>query len=69
MWSWFAGITSVITLFLMGLKWKWAPIFGLVCQSFWFIYVFVDKQWGLLLCVIAYTGVHIYNSFRWLRKE
>ncbi|MCK4358979.1 MAG: hypothetical protein KAW92_09595 [Candidatus Cloacimonetes bacterium] len=67
MWSWIAGTVSILILILMGRKYWWAPIAGFISQSAWFIYVFVDKQYGLLLCVIAYTIVHIINARKWYR--
>lgn len=69
MWSWIAGIGAVIVVALTMKKWKWAPLLGLFVQSFWFIYVFVEKQWGLLLPVIAYTIIYAIGSYTWLKKN
>jgi len=68
MWSWIAGTLSVFVLILMGNKWRWAPIVGIITQIAWIIYVVIDKQWGLAPCVAAYLIVHIRNSVKWLKE-
>jgi len=68
-WSWLAGGMSVAVLLLMGNKYWWSPLVGLLTQVVWFIYVFHDRQWGLLLCVIAYTIVHLRNSIKWAKEK
>ncbi len=35
---------------------KWACIFGLAGQPFWFYSAFVAEQWGILALTLVYTG-------------
>ena len=69
MWSWIAGSMSVIVLILMGNKWRYAPLVGVITQIVWIVYVIVERQWGLIPCVVAYTIVHIRNSRKWLKAK
>lgn len=65
--DWAISIGSVALLWLMGNKWKYAPLFGVFVQILWFWYVFETKHWGLLAGVIAYTLVHFRNAIKWLK--
>lgn len=45
---------------------KWAPIFGLVGQVFWFWSSYVAEQWGIFFMSFVYTGawmVGLYNQW------
>lgn len=68
-WAWIAGIASVIAVFFMGRKYWWAPIFGFICQGFWFLYIFIDKQYGLLICAVAYAIIYFVNIFKWAKER
>jgi len=63
--SWILSITSVIMLWLMGNKNKYAPFVGIGNQVLWVIYVLMTKQHGLLLGVVMYLVVHIRNAMKW----
>lgn len=48
---------------------KWAPIFGLIGQPFWFYSAWETKQWGIFFLCFLYTlawGKGFWNS--WLKK-
>jgi len=34
---------------------RWAPVFGLAGQPFWFYATYTTGQWGMLALVFAYT--------------
>lgn len=47
---------------------KWASIFGLAGQGFWFYMATINKLWGVLVLSFVYTafwGVGLYNN--WIR--
>ena len=67
--SWLLSITSVIMLWLMGNKNKYAPYVGIFNQGLWIFYVITTKQYGLLLGVIMYLVVHIRNAVKWRNIE
>jgi hypothetical protein len=56
---------SILTLWMMGDKNKYAPWVGLLSQLTWIFYVCYTKQWGLMLGVVAYTVVHLRNILKW----
>lgn len=44
---------------------KYAPIFGLCSQPFWFYTAYINQQWGVLFLSLLYTvswikGIHTY---------
>jgi nicotinamide riboside transporter PnuC len=53
----------------MGDKTIWGPILGIINQVLWIAFVFLTKQWGLLLGVLLYTGVHARNLYFWLKQN
>ena len=63
--SWLLSITSVIMLWMMGNKNRYAPIVGIFNQILWIIYVIMKKDWGLLIGVLLYLTVHIRNTIKW----
>ena len=63
--SWILSITSVIMLWLMGNKNKYAPYVGIFNQMLWIYFVLTTKQYGLLLGVVMYLIVHIRNAVKW----
>lgn len=67
--DWILSAGSILLLILMGNKWKYAPIYGVFFQLFWFIYIFQTKHLGLLPGVIVYTFVHLRNARKWLREN
>ncbi len=49
---------------------KWAPVFGLCSQPFWFYATFVAQQWGIFFLCFLYTaawGFGLYNQ--WFKNE
>lgn len=68
MLSWIISITSIIMIYLMGNKWKYAPILGIFNQILWYILILNSKQYGLLLGVTGYTIIHIRNMLKWIKE-
>ena len=67
--TWLLSITSVIMLWLMGNKNKYAPYVGIGNQVLWVVYVISTKQYGLLLGVLMYLIVHIRNATKWNKED
>jgi hypothetical protein len=65
--QWILSGCSVIMLWLMGNKNKYAPMIGIATQLLWIYYCISTRQYGLLAGVIVYTVVHIRNAVMWLR--
>lgn len=63
--DWFLSVTSCLMLWLMGDKSKWGPVVGVCNQCLWVIYAVKIQEYGLLLGVFAYTGIHIRNFAKW----
>ena len=38
---------------------KWAPIWGLAGQPFWFAATIPTGQWGMVALCVAYTAVYV----------
>ena len=66
--EWITGILTVVVFYLMGSKWKYAPIIGIICQGFWIAFVIMTQSWGLGVASIFILGVHIRNTYLWLKK-
>jgi hypothetical protein len=57
---------TVLMLFLMGSRWKHAPMLGIWTQVMWFYYaLYVLEDNGLLAGVLAVLFVHVRNLFLW----
>lgn len=42
---------------------RWACIFGLCSQPFWFISAYRAKQWGIFAISFAYTAVWMWGYY------
>ncbi|MCK5016529.1 MAG: hypothetical protein KAS32_05585 [Candidatus Peribacteraceae bacterium] len=68
------AITGVVALWLANDhrdgKRKYACLFGLAGQPFWFYSAFIDEQWGVFVLAFFCTGAW-FKGFRyhWLQKE
>jgi len=62
------SVLSIAMIYLMGNRWKYAPIVGLINQTLWIYYTISKQEWGLAPMVIAYTVIHARNSFKWLNE-
>jgi len=50
-----------------GLK-RWAPVFGLAGQPFWFYVTFVGSQWGAFAMTVIYTTAWAYGFYNhWIK--
>lgn len=65
------GLTGIILANIHDAKArKWAPVFGLIGQIFWFWSAIASKQWGILFMCFVYTGawmLGVYNQ--WFAKN
>lgn len=67
------GLTGVVAIYLsqqnnVKLK-RYASIFGLSSQPFWFITAYSNEQWGILVLCVFYTyawWTGLYNN--WIKK-
>jgi hypothetical protein len=62
------GILSVIHLWLMGNKWKYAPAFGIALQLLWAYYAWINDK-GLLISSAAFMVVNIRNAIVWAKED
>lgn len=68
------ALTGVTAVFLSqqgnaNLK-KFACLFGIAGQPFWFYSAFTNEQWGIFLLCVFYSyawGVGVYNN--WIKKS
>ena len=49
---------------------RWAPVFGLIGQPFWFYAAWESQQWGIFVLCFLYTvswakGLHMH----WIAKQ
>lgn len=48
---------------------RWASIFGLVSQPFWFYAAISTQQWGVFILSLLYTGVWAKGFYtHWIAK-
>ena len=70
----FIAVTELIAVGLLQAKTKqfrrWASIFGLLGQPFWFYTSFQQEQWGIFLVCFFFMGLWL-KSFKdnWLAKD
>jgi len=67
--EWTTSILTIAVFYLMGNKWKYAPLLGIITQIFWTIFAIQNQAWGILLATVFILGVHIRNSYKWIRRE
>ena len=65
------GVTAItLSQSLLEQRRKWAPVFGLVGQPFWFYAAWESQQWGIFILCFLYTLAWckgFWNS--WLKKS
>lgn len=67
------ALTSIIAIFLTQSedikKQKFASIFGLIGQPFWFISSYESQQWGIFILCFLYTFAWLKGFYRfWVKK-
>jgi hypothetical protein len=67
--DWILSIISMVMLWLMGNKNKYAPLIGILSQVLWIYYAISIKQYGLLIGTIGYLIIHIRNAVKWNAKN
>ena len=67
--SYILSIASLIHMWLMGNRWKWAPLCGVLLQFGWFYYAFAERQEGFVIGAIGFTIVHLRNHIKWVHKN
>jgi len=63
--DWVLSMSSVVVMWLMGNKWRYAPLVGFCRQMLWIYYVCYTKHWGLLLGVLINAIIDIRNLIKW----
>ncbi|HDY98737.1 MAG TPA: hypothetical protein ENH72_09620 [Pseudomonas sabulinigri] len=49
---------------------RWASVFGLISQPFWFWAAISSQQWGILLLSLLYTAVWAKGFYtHWIAKQ
>ena len=61
------GVTAVaLSQSLLATRRRWAPVFGLIGQPFWFYAAWESQQWGIFALCLLYTlswGKGFYTSW------
>lgn len=63
--DWILSFISMIMLWFMGNKNKYAPFLGIIGQMLWIYYAASLKQYGLLVGTIGYLIIHVRNAYKW----
>ena len=63
------SILTIMTFWLMGNKWKYAPIAGILAQIFWIAFVIMTRSWGLGIAAVFILYIHIINLIKWTRRN
>jgi hypothetical protein len=66
--DWILSIVSMVMLWMMGNKNKYAPFIGIIAQVLWIYYAISLKQYGLLVGTIGYLVIHIRNAVKWQKN-
>lgn len=65
------GVTAVaLSQSTLEARRRWAPVFGLIGQPFWFYSAWETQQWGIFVLCVLYTltwAKGFYNS--WIAKS
>ena len=61
----FVSCFAIIVVTLIGEKWIWAPVLGVVCQSSWIYYAIKSKQLGLMPSILAFLLIYIRMWWVW----
>ena len=49
---------------------RWASVFGLMAQPFWFYQTYTHEQWGIFSLSFVFTGLYMKGFYiYWLRVE
>ena len=68
----FIALTGVIAIYLSqssGDKVKYACLFGLASQPFWFYSAYIANQWGIFILCIFYTFAWMKGvKTHWIKK-
>lgn len=59
---------SMLMLWMMGNKNKFAPFIGIVAQILWIYYAISLKQYGLLFGTVGYLVIHGRNAYKWVKE-
>jgi nicotinamide riboside transporter PnuC len=62
-------VFGVLGIVLVARKNKWGFVFGLLSQPFWYITSIQNKQWGIVLVSVVYTGSWAYGIHEWFWKK
>ena len=65
--DWALSAISMLVIWLMGNKNKYAPLVGVLGQVLWIYYAWDIEQYGLLAGTIGYLVIHLRNSCKWLK--
>jgi hypothetical protein len=65
------GLTvfSVAAILLVAKKNKWGFVVGLLSEPFWFITSYLNKQWGIFILSVVYTGTWAFGIYEWFYKD
>ena len=62
--NWIASLTAIISIWLYGNKWNYAPYFGLFSQVFWWAFTYLHDIISMYVLCGFMTITHIRNIFK-----
>ena len=68
-WQILCSIITIAAIWLMGNRWKYAPIVGVASAITWIAYSWIYCLWGLMPLNIFSLVVYIRNSYLWIKGE
>lgn len=63
------SVFGILAVILVARKNKWGFIFGLLSQPFWLLTSLNNRQWGVVVLTIVYTGSWGYGVWQWFSKK
>lgn len=66
--DWILSAVSMIMLWSMGNKKRYAPFIGIAAQALWIYYAISINQYGLLIGTVGYLIIHIRNAVKWNKE-
>ena len=67
--SWILSLSAVLHMWLMGNKWKWAPLMGVIAQAGWIYFAISEEQFGFIPGAICFIFVNFRNHLKWINNE
>jgi hypothetical protein len=67
--EWTTSIITVIWMWLIGTKWKYAPVLGIIVELLWVVLCLLIRKWGLFACTFVLLIINIRNAYLWAKED